>query len=415
MENILVLVKRTHSEKGLFALIRNVISFSVAGIVLSPVIILFILLRPLLLIRIGFTPYGRIGHFAQEIEFYLCEKDAGLLPPRVFDIFFMPRLTANDQMRKMWVRNKNLRFWFIATYIRNAMVFWKTICKFFKKILDKHIVDLDAEDRYGIFEDSNKHLEFMQEEMETGEKWLSNMGIENHNYICFVARDSEYLEKYFPNKDWRYHDYRDVDIDTYIPALEKLAESGYHVFRMGKAVKKKMRSSHDRLIDYASNGLRNDFLDVYLSANCYFFLSNGTGIDSVARIFRRPTLHTDIIPLELIRSECSYDMFIPKVLWIKSEKRYMKIREILSSGVGRFTSTEQYEKRGLEIIHNTTEEIDTVISEMLERLQGKWVINEDDEKLQRKFWNLFKPSKINRVFRARIGAEFLRQHRELLD
>lgn len=52
---------------------------------------------------------------------------------------------------------------------------------------------------------------------------------------------------------------------------------------------------------------------------------------------------------------------------------------------------------------------------MDERLKGMWQTTEEDEELQRRFWSLFKPSELNRVFRSRIGAEFLRQNRELLD
>jgi len=52
---------------------------------------------------------------------------------------------------------------------------------------------------------------------------------------------------------------------------------------------------------------------------------------------------------------------------------------------------------------------------MGEWLKRTWETNEKDEELQRFFWRLFKPSELNGVFRARIGAEFLRQHREWLE
>ena len=52
---------------------------------------------------------------------------------------------------------------------------------------------------------------------------------------------------------------------------------------------------------------------------------------------------------------------------------------------------------------------------MDERLKGTWQTTEEDEELQQRFWSLFKPSELNQVFLSRIGAEFLRQNRELLD
>ena len=52
---------------------------------------------------------------------------------------------------------------------------------------------------------------------------------------------------------------------------------------------------------------------------------------------------------------------------------------------------------------------------MDERIKGTWQSTEEEEELQQRFWSLFKPSELNRVFLSRIGAEFLRQNRELLD
>ncbi len=93
----------------------------------------------------------------------------------------------------------------------------------------------------------------------------------------------------------------------------------------------------------------------------------------------------------------------------------MTFGEILDSGVGKFLHSERYEQLEIEIVENTPEEITALAIEMDERLKGTWQATAEDEELQRRFWLLFKPSELNRVFLSRIGAEFLRQHRELLD
>ena len=87
---------------------------------------------------------------------------------------------------------------------------------------------------------------------------------------------------------------------------------------------------------------------------------------------------------------------------------------MIDSGVGRFLRTDQYIKADLEIIHNTTEEIEDAMQEMIARLQGTWEMTEDDEDFQQRFWKIFNPNDINKVFLARIGTEFLRQNKELL-
>ena len=78
-------------------------------------------------------------------------------------------------------------------------------------------------------------------------------------------------------------------------------------------------------------------------------------------------------------------------------------------------TSEKHEQLGVEVMENTAEEITALAVEMDERLKGTWQTTEEDEELQRRFWSLFKPSELNQVFLSRIGAEFLRQNRELLD
>ena len=73
------------------------------------------------------------------------------------------------------------------------------------------------------------------------------------------------------------HDYRDSEISTYVEAAEVLAEMGYTVFRMGALVKETLVSKHPRVIDYATNGMRTEFLDVFLGAYCAFCISTGSG------------------------------------------------------------------------------------------------------------------------------------------
>jgi hypothetical protein len=51
---------------------------------------------------------------------------------------------------------------------------------------------------------------------------------------------------------------------------------------------------------------------------------------------------------------------------------------------------------------------------MDERIKGTWQTTEEDEELQKRFWKLFTPNDLNKVFRARIGTEYLRQNRQLL-
>ena len=74
------------------------------------------------------------------------------------------------------------------------------------------------------------------------------------------------------------------------------------------------------------------------------------------------------------------------------------------------------------MIENTPEEIRDVVVEMAERLKNTWQAQEDDEALQRKFWDIFQSnarssdgSLLHGKILSRFGAAFLRENSELLE
>jgi putative glycosyltransferase (TIGR04372 family) len=264
---------------------------------------------------------------------------------------------------------------------------------------------------------SKVHLQFTHDEIKEAQTDLRKMGIPpaDSAYIGLIARDSGYLKTVFPERNWDYHNYRDSNIDNYVLAAEELAARGHYVLRMGAAVENPFKTNNPKIIDYAMNGYRTDLLDIYIAANCYFFISTGTGMDEIPVLFRRPVVRVNHMPIEWIRGWLPNEITIFKKHWLKDKKRFMTVREIIESGAGKWTYAELFEEHGIELIENTPEEIRDVITEMENRLKGVWETTEEDEELQKRFWSFFKPGELNPVFRSRIGAEFLRQNKEMLE
>ena len=160
--------------------------------------------------------------------------------------------------------------------------------------------DLDKEGRLINFPPS---LNFSEFEIAIGEKFLHKNNISSREkFVCLNVRDSSFLAEsenlgWSKSRDWSYHNHRDSDIDTYVAAAETLAEKGYTVFRMGAIVEKPLISNHPRVIDYATNGMRTEFLDIFLGAHCTFCVSTGSGWDCVPQIFRRPSLYVNLVPI----------------------------------------------------------------------------------------------------------------------
>ena len=244
---------------------------------------------------------------------------------------------------------------------------------------------------------------------------LRDLGIrDGADFICFHARDGTYLRTIFAGRDWGYHDYRDSSIDNCVPAAEELTRRGNFAIRMGAVVDKELETSNPMIIDYSTRS-RSDFLDIYLSAKCRFFICANDGLTFLPMIFRRPTIVTNMVPLEYLPAWAANNLIIVKKLWLRRERRFMTFREILDSGAARFLFSEQYDQLGIDPLENTPEEITDVALEMDERLNGTWHTTEEDQELQRRFWALIEGSEVHGTILSHIGAEFLRQNRELLD
>ena len=54
---------------------------------------------------------------------------------------------------------------------------------------------------------------------------------------------------------------------------------------MGAKVNKKMSYANSKIIDYATNNMRTDFLDIFLGSECLFWISTGSGIDNLSKCF----------------------------------------------------------------------------------------------------------------------------------
>lgn len=375
-----------------------------------PTILMIRLLRPLILIRFGCLMSLRIGHFSVNTEVYLCRRDVNKNKKPTLDLFYYHEKMCNKQLGKMWKRILYI------SYIAN----WFDKANRLIPGWEKHVVSVKKH-REGCYllRDVPVHLSFTAREEQLGQDGLRKLGIPNCSpFVCFCSRDSAYLDTVFLDENWYYHSYRDTSIHNYIPAAKELVRRGYFAIRMGAIVKERLTTTNKKIIDYATSS-RTDFMDIFLSAKCKFFLSPTVGLAGVPIIFRRPIAWVNFIPLEYVWTWNSNDLFIPKKLWLRKEGRFMTFREILSSGTGRLLRTDQYERIEVEPVENTSEEITALAVEMDERLKGTWQTTEEDEELQKHSWSIFKRfskfKEFHQVLSARIGAEFLRQNRELLE
>ena len=372
--------------------------------------------RRWVIIRVGKFYSDRIGHFSLHTEIYLSGLEIGIERPTkpFFDVWCPSDSICNHQLEIMWRRVLHIYpRWCVEPILDIAK--WqhsKIHCIPHPELAISNSRRCLTE---GALERTSSHLSFTIAEQAKGEQIMAEMGIgKEQPYVCFHARDSVYLEQVLGG-NYSYHDYRDSSIKTMLPAMEQMTERKYVVVRMGSAVREKIESANPKIIDYANSQFRSDFMDIFLSSRCSFFLSTASGVMCPSLSFRRPQCYVSTAPLVTVLDIDSPSVFLPKLHWFKAEQRLMTFREIFATGAANFGMSHQFEDAGIELLPNSIEDISEAVLEMDDRIKGGWVSEPEDETLQNRFWALVPKKYFRGPVRSKIGAGFLREYIHLLD
>ena len=365
--------------------------------------------RPIVLIRIGTLFSTRIGHFVPDGA----EQVARLQQQstKTVDLFWLGK-TCNSQWERMIRRALPVYGW--VKYVDR----WNTVLPG-GSAHERPSSYTGSRDVEGLYPRHDVKIPFLPEETAEALTWLRSKGWKDGEpFVCLLVRDDEYLaqESLHGNgnprayEDWSYHDYRNSDIDTYVPAIQWLVAQGVWVIRMGKLMAKPLPTGMDHVIDYAFDPDKSDLLDIWLFANCDGCISTGTGPDIVAGVYGTPILFVNFLPLAYFWSYAR-TLTVPKnLLWTKS-RQPLSILEHLSNS---FLFQDQYKDLGIDIVDLTPEEITGAFREFWGRCIGTWQENLLDDQRQEKLWDTITASSACQEHHgwlhrdARIGAAWLR-------
>ena len=344
--------------------------------ILAIVIIIFIrLINPFIKIKIGFIRTHAFGNHIFSIFYYILKKQ--ISKEKSIDLFFYTsRIIQNNYLHKLTQKNVYSSFFIKYLYVLNNLFSDR----------DKYIAFVDHDDHEGLFVDNKISFSFTDKENAIGQKYLKSKGLNiSTNYACLFVRDSAYKKKTFPNINFKYHDYRDSDIDDYNKSIEYLIKNNIPVFRMGKIVEKKVSINHKKYIDYANDPKRNDLLDLWLIANSKFCITTGTGGCNFARILNIPMLFVNYLPIANLNtfSKC---MTYPKKLYSSKLKRNLNLSEYFKYS---YKYQKDYNSNNIEVINLSEDEILSVVIEFMEKLNNTWEKRKDEDLLQKKFWRNF--------------------------
>jgi len=157
-------------------------------------------------------------------------------------------------------------------------------------------------------------------------------------------------------------------------------------------------------------------MDIYLLAKCKFFIVSATGLAMIPRLFRKPQVFVNLIPLQMdsLLSLSQNSLIIPKKLLLRKENRFLTFKEMFELYLDIHYKGNYYEDNNIEPVENTPEEILDVVIEMDDRQNDTWQTQKADEELQDIFWSFLPSDVLKNKYRLRIGTEFLRKNKDLL-
>lgn len=350
-----------------------------------------------------------IGHLAADIDTFLKEKRLELLFEKRWFITAPANLVANEPLLIYWsglIPIISDPFWaFVLGIVSRRWVM--------RKDLSRHISGyFGTQEIYKInrlWGDRPPVLKLRDDDNLWAMDELRKLGLpEDKWFVCVHVREGSYFPK---NEVIQSH--RNASIANVIPAMKEIVRRGGFCVRMGDPGMTPLPVI-DGVIDYACHPMKSERLDVVLCAKARFFLGCTSGLSFISTVFGVPVAQANMIPVEVLGvRHC--DVSIPKLLWSESLGRHLHFNEIVGSYIGGYFFTHQYQQAGLRVEENSPEDVLDLASEMLDRLDGRFIESEEDAKLHASYLSLFKPGHYSYGANSRICLGFLRRHRNLLE
>ena len=395
-----------------FSLIKTKYLFII--FLLSPFLIFIVLIKPIVLIRFGNLTCGRIGHVRNAEMYLLINKFQKKV--KSFDIFVAGDSISNEQYLIILKRK--------FLIIQHLLIFYRVLDLLSKyiNIYSEHIVRLENTiHNYSLLEKHPIQLNLTKQEINKGELILKQFGIpKNAKIICISGRDDLYLRRTYPSVDFSYHNYRNSNVNNYIPAIKALIKKNFYVIRMGKIAAKRVNIKSSKFVDYPFHPLKSDLMDIFFVYKCHFWIGNNTGLDEIAKVFRKPLVIVNMVSFLGLRMHLKKNYYLLKT-HVNSKNQKLSISKIFDYGIAGANHSKIFKKKKIQLIELNPKEYKDVILESLKLMKDSWRIkNKKDFELQRKFRKLYlkKTKEFNFVdlygIQSIYSPSFLRRNRWFL-
>lgn len=250
-------------------------------------------------------------------------------------------------------------------------------------------------------------MELTESDKDFGYDNLQKKGIPKDAwFVSLHVRDAGYKTDSYLSEN-EIDSYRNADIDAYNLLIDEIISRGGYVVRVGDPNMKPMAQKKG-VFDYAYSDIRSNRMDIFLFSQCRFFVGVSSGPILTPVLFGVPTIMTNFVPLSG-RPHAGNCLFIPKMLWLRDEQRYATFEEALSSDLGQIFTSDGYEEKNIDLIDNSPEELNEIVVEMLDQLDGNMKYTDEDDQRQNEVTMLYKKYSGYGDL-GRIGNAFIAKH-----
>ena len=425
----------------------KLINFILKIIVLFLRIVAFFISK-IIIFKIHLRDTTRIGGIMREIDIYKIERDKTKHPSRTIFILVSELPVCNDFLditNKKKIK-KIFKYCFFFQKNKFFNYWWSSERRFpfgkINKIIFENIRlspysneghDLYNKDSDFFYYDYVKspQLNLNHKEISIKNNFLNNLNLEKKNWICIHNRDSGYLknlEKYdnFKNIDFKYHNYRDSDVNKLINSTKFLVEKNFYVLRMGRIQSSKMNFKHPNFIDYAFEKDRSDFNDIYLFSKCAAYLGSDSGPGDITFLSGKPRFLMNYSLTLLYHfhhggypgARKNNFPIIFKHLYDEKHQTKLTLKQIINKKLMGQANGEELKKSGVLPIENSEEEILDLTLEMINYLETKRINIEEDYEAQKKFWDIYYDNTAYKRYEdipVRICSKFLSKNMYILE
>ena len=349
----------------------------------------------------------KIGHLGQ-IEFYFRALELGLL---------------GNHRAVVLVKD--------ATEVANACLldYWKTRLEVFidsrefaRRSLESKILEIDihlfesingkaglyykdtSAIAWDLWEASGRGPVFTigEEHRKVGWDLLKRAGVPDGSwFVTFHVREPGFAGDPFPSP-------RNASVENYLPAMQEVVARGGWAIRIGNGGMKPLPAVPG-VIDYAHSDFKSDVMDIFLMAQCRFFVGTPSGPAQVPHLFGVPTVYTNWIPM------AHYPFHGNGLLIHKTHRDRNTGRKLPYSRFPALPTdyAKMNSRNNIAVEENTAEEVRDVVVEMLDRLDGRQAPPSlEDESRQARFRAL---AGMKERGRPQLGRAFLQANADLLN